>query len=135
MTAGLTNTLFSHLFNRNGGVELVPLPRFELWRCERWYVVLCAVFLLVTLILGMSGVQAGDALSSVAGVLWRMPCLLAGLCTVRFLALQTGKKWIFWIAVAGLILLPTAGWMVLALIGALSALRKPMNVGEDGIRK
>lgn len=135
MAAALSNTLFSHLFNRNSGADLTPLPRFSEWRCERGYVLLCAGFLLVTLFLSMAGLQAANALSGIAAVLWRMPCMLGGLCTVRRIALLTGRKWIFWITVGILVLLPPAVGMVLALIGLLSALRKPMNVGGDGKRE
>ena len=135
MTAGLSVTLFSHLFNRRGDAELTTLPPFSEWRCERWYVYLAAGFLLVTMLLGAMGVQGGDALSGVAGVLWRMPCTLAGLCTVRSIGLRLKKGWIFWIAIAMLVTLPMFAWMALAVIGMMSALRRPSNAGEDGIRK
>ena len=91
--------------------------------------------MLVTMLLGAMGVQGGDALSGVAGVLWRMPCTLAGLCTVRSIGLRLGKSWIFWIAIAMLVTLPMFAWMILAVIGMMSALRRPSNAGEDGIRK
>ena len=135
MTAGLSVTLFSHLFNRRGGAELTALPPFAEWRCERWYVYLTAGFLLVTMVLGATGVQAADALSGVAGVLWRMPCMLGGLCALRRIALRAGRKWIFWVAIAMLVTLPMFAWMILAVIGMMSAMRKPANAGEDGIRK
>ena len=135
MTAGLSGTLFSHLFNRNGGAALSPLPPFELWRCERWYVLLSVGLTFVTMLLSILQSPSAEALSGVASVLWRIPCSLAGLCTVRYLGQQTGRKWIFWIAVGLLIVLPSAAVMLLALIGMLSAMRKPTNVGEDGIRK
>lgn len=135
MAAALSGTLLSHLYNRNGGAYLTPLPRFREWRCERRYVLLCAGFLLVTLFLSMAGVRAADALSGVAGVMWRLPCTLGGLCAVRRIGLLTGRNWIFWIAVGFLVLLPPAAGMGLSLIGLLSALRKPMNVGEDGKRE
>lgn len=135
MAAGLSNTLFSHLFNRNGGVTLSVLPPFERWRCERWFVLLSAGFLLASLALGMAGVESADALSGVAGVLWRMPCMLAGLCTVRYLGSVSGKKWVFWLAIGALLVLPPAMIVILAMIGVLASLRKPIDAGEDGIRK
>lgn len=135
MAAALSDTLFSHLLNRNGGADLSPLPRFSEWRCERRYVLLCAGFLLVTTLLSMAGVPAASALSGIAGVLWRLPCMLGGLCAVRRIALLTGRKWIFWIAVGLLVLLLPAVGIGLAVIGLLAALRKPMNVGEDGKRE
>ncbi len=135
MAAALSNVLFAHLWTRNGGADLTPLPRFSEWRCERWYVLLSAGLLLVTMFLGMAGVGAANALSSVAAVMWRMPCMLGGLCAVRRIGLLTGRKWLFWAAIVLLVLLPTAMSMILSLIGLMSALRKPMNVGEDGKRK
>ena len=135
MAAALSNTLFSHLFNRSGGADLVPLPPFREWRCERGYVLLNAGFLLATMFLGFAGVQAASALSGVAALLWRMPCMLGGLCAVRRLGFLSGRNWVFWAAVVMLILLPPATGMVLSLLGLLAALRKPKNVGEDGERK
>ena len=135
MAAALSNVLFAHLWTRNGGADLTPLPRFSEWRCERWYVLLSAGLLLVTMFLGMAGVGAANALSGVAAVMWRMPCMLGGLCAVRRIGLLTGRKWLFWAAIVLLVLMPTAMSMILSLIGLMSALRKPMNVGEDGKRK
>ena len=135
MAAALSNVLFTHLWTRNDGADLTPLPRFSAWRCERWYVLLTAGLLLVTILLGMAGLSEAGALSDVAAVMWRMPCMLGGLCTVRRLSLLSGRKWLFWAGVVLFVLLPTAMSMVLSLIGLMSALRKPMNVGEDGRRK
>lgn len=135
MTAALGNTLFSHLWNRKGGAELTPLPKFENWRCERWYVILAALFSLATILLWLFGVRSADALSSVAEVLFRIPCALAGLCAVRRLGLRVGRGWILWPAVAALVLLPPAAILILTVLGMLSSLRKQTNVGEDGIRK
>ena len=135
MAAGLSNTLFSHLWNRNGGADLVRLPRFPEWRCERWYVIMVAVFSLATILLRAFGVRIAEALSSVADVLWRMPCTLAGLCAVRRLGLRAGRGWILWLAVGALVLLPPAAILILTVLGLLSSLRKQTNVGEDGVRK
>ena len=135
LTAGFSNTLFSHLMNRNGAAELTPLPPFAMWRCERWYVILSFGFMLVTMTLAMFGLQAAEALSSVAGLLWRLPCTLAGLCVLRYVGLQTHKNWIFWVAFAMLFASPTIAPILLSMIGTMSALRKPMNVGGDGTQK
>ena len=67
MTAALSNTLFSHLFNRNGAVALTPLPPFSAWRCERGYVILSVLFYFATLILGLFGIQ-----SRLWRLLWRL---------------------------------------------------------------
>jgi hypothetical protein len=130
MAAALSNVLFSHLFNRNGGANLTALPRFEDWRCERWYVILIAAFSLTTILLRLFGVKSADALSSVADVLWRMPCALAGLCTVRKLGIRARKGWIFWIAVAMLLTLPPAALLILTVLGMLSSLRSFKRDGE-----
>lgn len=135
MAAALSGTLFSHLFNRDGGAALVPLPRFSEWRCERWYVLLTGGVMLATLFLSMAGVQWAIGLSGIVGILWRMPCMLGGLCTVRRLGLKTGRKWVFWVAIGMLIVLPPATGMLLSLLGLLSAMKRPTNVGEDGERK
>lgn len=135
MVAGLSNTLFSHLLNRRGGAVLTELPRFEDWRCERWYVIMIAIFSIVTATLSFSGVQAAMSLTPVAEVLWRMPCTLAGLCTIRKIGLRIGRGWILWIAVAMLIVLPPITGMILTLLGMLSSLRNRTNVGEDGLLK
>lgn len=135
MAAALSNVLFSHLFNRRGGAALTPLPHFSEWRCERWYVLLTAAFLLAVMLLGLCGVRAADALSDVAGLLWRMPCTLGGLAAVRRLAVLSGRKWIFWAAVVLLVLLPPVTSMLLSLLGLMTAMRRPGNVGEDGGRK
>ena len=135
MAAGLSGTLFSHLFNRKGGAALSPLPRFEAWRCERWYVILTIVFLFVTMTLGMFGVQTANALSGVADTLWRLPCMLAGLCALRRFGVVSGRKWPFRFAIVLLILLPPIMGMLLSIIGMLASLRKPKNVEEDGGRK
>ena len=131
MTASLFNTLLSHLFCKNDAV-LTPLPRFSEWRCERWYVLLSAGILLVALFLSMARVQAAEALSNIAGVLWRMPCMLGGLSTTRRIGIRAGKKWFFWVTVGLLVVMPPIMGMMLSLLGLLSALRKPTNVGEDG---
>ncbi len=61
--------------------------------------------------------------------------MLGGLCALRRIALCAGRKWIFWVAIAMLVTLPMFAWMILAVIGMMSAMRKPANAGEDGIRK
>ncbi len=134
MATALSNVLLSHLFNRHGGADLMKLPPFAEWRCERRYVIFACVFLLATMLLGMFGWHTADALSGIAAVMWRMPCMLGGLCTVRRLGVQFGRKWLFWAAIVLLVLLPTAASVMLTLLGFLSALRKPMNAGEDGKR-
>ena len=135
MAAAFSNTLFSHLWNRNGAVRLSPLPPFSQWRCERWYALLSVGFYFATVILGLFGVRWGASLSGVAELLWKMPCMLGGLSAIRRLGQLTGRTWILWAAVVLLILLPPATCMLLAILGMLSALRKPKNVGEDGERK
>lgn len=134
MAAGLSNVLFSHLWNRHGGADLVKLPPFSEWRCERGYAVFAAAFLLATMLLGMFGWHTADALSGIAGVMWRMPCMLGGLCALRRLGVRYKRMWIFWVSIALLITLPPAASVMLTLLGFLSALRKPMNAGEDGER-
>lgn len=135
MAAALSNTLFSHLFNRDGRTALTPLPPFAEWRCERGYVILSMGLVIMTMVLGMADVSWAASLSGIAGLLWRMPCMLGGLSTVLRLGRLTGRTWIFWAAIILLILLPPATGMLLAMLGMLSAMRKPMNVGEDGKRK
>lgn len=134
MCASLSNTLFSHLWNRDGAAALPKLKPFREWRCERWYVLFAAVFSIATMLLGMFGLQAFGALSSVAEVMWRLPCSLAGLCAVRRIAVRAGRGWVFWIVCAGTVLLPSIASMLLTLLGMLSSLRNPWNAGEDGKR-
>jgi len=135
MTAGLSNVLFSHLFNRRGDADLVKLPPFSEWRCERGYVIFAGVFLLATMMLGMFGWHTADALSGIAAVMWRMPCMLGGLCAARRLGARFRRMWIFWVSIALLVTLPLAAGVMLTLLGFMAALRKPMNAGEDGERK
>lgn len=135
MAAALSDVLFSHLWNRNGETALTPLPRFSEWRCERRYVILTVGFVFVTMILGLMGARSIAALSGVAALLWRMPCMLGGLCAVRRLGLRMNRNWIFGAAIVMLILLPPATGMLLSLLGLVSAMQKRMNVGEDGERK
>ena len=66
--------------------------------------------------------------------MWRMPCMLGGLCALRRLGVRYKRMWIFWVSIALLITLPPAASVMLTLLGFLSALRKPMNAGEDGER-
>ena len=135
MTAGLMNTLFSHRLNRKGGAALSPLPRFEDWRCERWYVIGVAVFSIVTMLLRLTGSQNANALAGVAEIAWRMPCSLAGLAAVRRLSRRANRTWPFTAACIGTALLPGIFLMLLTLLGMLSSLRRRTDVGEDGIRK
>lgn len=132
MTASLSNTLLSHLWNRNGGAVLTALPRFEDWRCERWYVILTSALAVGALLLSMFGRGTAYGLSSAAEVLWRLPCMLAGLCTVRKIGVQLRRGWIMWIALGALMILPAIAGMLLTVLGMLSSLRKPMNTGENG---
>ncbi len=135
MGAGLAGTLLSHRMNRRGGAALPALPRFEDWRCERWYVIGVAGFSIVSMLLRLADVQSGYALSGVAEIAWRMPCSLAGLAAVRRLSRRANKKWPFAVTCAALVLLPAVMLIILTLLGMLSSLRKRTNVGEDGIRK
>ena len=135
MAAGLSNTLFSHLWNRNRAVKLNSLPPFAEWRCERGFAFVATGFLAVTLLLGMFGVQTAGALSGVADTLWRLPCMLAGLCVIRWLGLRFNRGWVFWIAVALLIITPPLTGMFLAVIGMYASIRRSMKVREDGVRK
>lgn len=135
MTAGLSNVLFSHLFNRRGDADLTKLPPFSEWRCERGYVIFAGVFLFATMMLGMFGWHTADALSGIAAVMWRMPCMLGGLCATRRLGVRLRRMWIFWVSIALLVTLPLAAGVMLTLLGFMAALRKPMNAGEDGERK
>lgn len=134
MAAGLSNTLFSHLFNRRGGAVLNDLPRFEDWRCERWYVSLAALFSITTFLLSLFGMSSAEPLFTVAEVLWRMPCALAGLCVVRKLGVASHRGWIFWIAIAMLLTLPPIALMILAVVGMFASWKPSMKNGEDGIR-
>ena len=131
MAAALSNVLLSHLWNRHGGVDLKKLPPFSEWRCERRYVIFACVFLFATMLFGMFGWHTADALSGVAAVMWRMPCMLGGLCTTRRLGAQFWRKWIFWAAIVLLVLMPPAAGVMLTMLGFISGLRKPMNAGED----
>jgi len=135
MAAALFGVLLSHLFNRHGGAALMKLPPFSEWRCERRYVIAAGVFLFATMLLGMFGWHTASALSGAAAVMWRMPCMLGGLCTVRRLGSRFGRNGIFWITIILLILLPPATGVVLTLLGFLSALRNPTNAKENGGRK
>ena len=135
MAAGFSNTLFSHLWNRDGGTALAALPPFDAWRCERWYVIFTACFLFATMLLGMIGMQTANALSGVADVLWRLPCMVAGLSVMRRLGQMTGRKWTFWLTVVLLVLLPPITGTLLAIVGMMASLRKPMNVGRGGEEK
>lgn len=132
MAASLSNTLLSHLWNRHGGAALTALPRFEDWRCERWYVILTAVLAIGTMLLSLFGWSTANGLASVAEELWRLPCMLAGLCTVRRIGVRIRRGWIMWIAIGALLMLPTVTGMVLSVLGMLSSLRKPLNTGENG---
>lgn len=131
MTAGLSNVLFSHLFNTRKEVLLPALPPFSEWRCERMYVYIATGFALVTYGLAMFSVNGMETLSSVAMLLWNMPCALAGLAGVRRLALRAKKGWIFFIVCAGLAMVPSFGLTLLAMLGMISSLRKPID-RKDG---
>lgn len=135
MAAGLINTLFSHLWNRNGGAPLEKLSPFETWRCERTYVIVIAIAAIVTMIPGYFGAKPFDALAALAEVMWRMPCTLAGLCVLYGLGKRFKKGWIVWVAGALLVALPAPTGVALTILGMMGSLRKPTNVGEDGGRK
>ena len=132
MAASLSNTLLSHLWNRNGSVALTPLPKFEDWRCERWYVILTTVFVFGSVLLSLFGWRAIDGVASVAEELWRLPCMLAGLCAIRKIGTRSGRGWILWIAIGALLILPAITGIILTGIGILASVRKPMNTGENG---
>lgn len=133
MTASLSNTLLSHLWNRNGGAELPRLSPFSEWRCERRYVIAVAGATIVLMMLSMFGWKTATPLLSVAEIAWRLPCSLAGLCAVRRLSQRAGRGWVFWVVcVLSVILMPAFG-MLLTILGMLSSLRPRMN-GENGGR-
>ena len=135
MAAGLSNVLFSHLFNRRGGAELRVLPPFSEWRCERPFVIAVTLFMIAATLLQMSGWNGTAALAGVGSMLWRFPCALAGLSAARRLSLRAKKGWIFAIVCVGAAVIPVAGLPMLALLGMLASLRKRTDVGEDGTRK
>ncbi len=133
MTASLSNTLLSHLWNRNGGAELPRLSPFSEWRCERRFVLAISGVMLVLMMLVMFGWETATPLLSVAEIAWRLPCALAGLCAVRRLSIRADRKWIFWvIGVLSVLLMPVFG-MLLTILGMLASLRPRMN-GENGGR-
>ena len=134
MAAGLSNVLFSHLFNRRGGAELTTLPPFSEWRCERPFTIAITVFALVTSLLQLTELNGMEALAGVGSMLWRFPCALAGLSAVRRLSLRAKKGWVFAIVCVGAATVPIAGLPMLAIIGMFASLRKRTNVGEDGTR-
>lgn len=131
MAAGLSNVLFSHLFNRHGGAALTKLPPFAAWRCERPFVIAVALFGLVTYFLQYTGWNGMEALAGVGSMLWRFPCALAGLSTIRWISLRARKGWIFAIVCCAAATMPMLSLPVLAILGMLSSMRKRTN-GEDG---
>lgn len=135
MAAGLSATLLSHRLNRRGGADLSPLPRFEDWRCERWYVLGAAAFALVSNLARFSGSQTAEAIAGVAQVAQLLPCSLAGLAAVRRISRRANRNWPFAAACAGLLLLPGFIMNLLTILGILSSLIIRKNVGEDGVRK
>jgi hypothetical protein len=132
MCAGLSNVLFSHLFNRKGGAEIVKLPPFANWRCERLYVFLSAGAAVVTWALAIANVNGMEALSGAALLAWRFPCALAGLSAIFSLSLQLQKKWIFVIVCCATLLTPTFGPTLLSMIGMLASIRRPVTDRKDG---
>ena len=132
MCAGLSNVLLSHLFNRRGGAELVKLPPFGEWRCERLYVYIATGVALVTYLLGILHVNGMEALSGVAMLAWRFPCALAGLSALWSLGTRLQKRWIFVIACCALLVTPTIGPTLLSVVGMFASLRKPTTDGKDG---
>ena len=120
--------------NRHGGAELSPLPPFAEWRCERTYVIAAALCGIVTFFLQYTGWNGMEALSGVASMFWRLPCALAGLCTVRWLAARAKKNWIFVIVCCVSAATPLMALPMLAILGMLASLRKRTNVGEDGTK-
>ncbi len=134
MAAGLSNVLFSHLWNRRGGADLKPLPAFCEWRCERPFVIAMTALAILGMLLELTGWNGMIALAGAASMLWRFPCALAGLCAARRLSLRVKKGWIFAIVCAGAATMPTVGLLMLAVLGMVASLRKQTNVGEDGTR-
>ena len=135
MAAGLSATLLSHRLNRNGGAELSPLPRFQDWRCERWYVMGAAAFSLGASLARFSGSQTAEAIAGVAQTALLLPCALAGLAAIRRISRRANRNWPFVLACAGLVLLPGFILNLLMILGILSSLVIRKNVGEDGVRK
>ena len=132
MAAGLSNVLFSHLFNRRGGATLPKLPPFSEWRCERPFVIGAALFGIVTFFLQYTNRNGMEALAGVGSLLWRMPCALAGLSAARRLSLRAKKTWLFVIVCCVSATTPLMSLPMLAILGMLASLRKRTNVGEDG---
>ena len=134
MAAGLSNVLFSHLWNRRGGAKLKTLPPFCEWRCERSFVIAIAACAIAGMLLELTGWNGMTALAGAASMLWRFPCALAGLCAARRISLRLKKGWIFAIVCAVAAAMPAMGLLILAMLGMLASLRKQTNVGEDGTR-
>ena len=132
MCAGLSNVLFSHLLNCRGGAQLVKLPPFSEWRCERVFVFAATGFAVVTYAMALFGVSGMDTLASVALLVWRLPCALAGLSAIRRVSLRTHKNWIFVIVCLSVLLLPSFWATALGLIGMIASLRMRTYDGKDG---
>ena len=132
MAAGLSNVLLSHLMNRRGGADLVALPPFSEWRCERVFVVAAGLFAIVTFFLQYTEWNGTEALAGVGSMLWRLPCALAGLCALLRLSLRLKKRWIYVIVCCVSAAMPLMAVSMLAIVGMLASLRKQTNVGEDG---
>ena len=132
MCAGLSNVLFSHLFNRGGDADLAELPPFSEWRCERMFVYIATGFALLTYILALLNVNGMDTLASIALLVWRLPCGLAGLSAVRRLSLRTHKTWIFIIICCAAFTLSTFGLTMLSLLGMIASIGNRMNDRKDG---
>ena len=135
MAAGLSNTLFSHLWNRDGGVKLNKLPPFAEWRCERRFTLIMTGFVMVVMLLSLFGVQIAITLSGPADTLWRLPCMLAGLCEIRWIGLRFNRRWIFRIVLVLLVLMPPFVGLFLAILGMYASIRRSTKVREDGVRK
>ena len=132
MTAGLSNVLFSHLFNRRGGADLIALPPFSEWRCERLYVYLTMGFALVTYALSYFDISGIDALASIAMLVFTMPCALAGLSALRRLSLRLKKGWLFVIFCIAPALMPSFGMTLLSVIGMIASIRTQTTDRKDG---
>ena len=132
MCAGLSNVLFSHLFNRDGSAELVALPPFSEWRCERVFVFAATGFALVTYFLALAKVNGMDTLASIAMLVWRFPCALAGLSAARRLSLRTRKNWIFIVICVAAFVLPGFGMTLLPLLGMIASIGNRINDRKDG---
>ncbi len=131
--AALSGGLLSHLFNRKGEVELLPLPPFEQWQVESGYFYGTLALTGISYVLMLSGVRYGAALLRVGYALWMLPMSLAGLCTLKRWTKR--KPWLFAILSAAAIVLYSMFGAMLTFVGMLGFLQdragKRMQKGGD----